>query len=119
MDIDVRLKSIDLSKAIEKAGKMERQVRAMVTIAAREDTKPYVPYLNGDLRDSANTESQPEDGLLVYGSSSVPYAAAQYYGLPNKTWPGTAMQWFEHSKAANLKKWIQIAQREAEKIAGN
>lgn len=117
MNIDVRLRSIDLAKALAKAGKMERQVRAMVTIAAREDTKPYVPYKQGPLRDSANTESQPEDGLLVYGSSSVPYAAAQYYGLPGKRTPGTTMQWFEHSKSANLSKWIRIAQEEAEKVA--
>ena len=40
----------------------------------------------------AETESVPEDGLLVWGNASVPYARAQYYGLPNKRWPGTYMQ---------------------------
>lgn len=119
MNIDVKLKSADLSGAIKKAGGMERTVRTQVTLAAREDTKPYVPYVTGDLRATAETESAPEEGLLVYGNASVPYAAAQYYGCPNKTWPGTQMQWFAPSKAANLTRWIRIAQTAAEEGAAN
>lgn len=117
MKADVRLRSADLSKALAKGDAMGRGVTAMVTLAAREDTKPYVPYLTGDLRGTAETESVPEEGLLVYGSASVPYARAQYYGLPGKTWPGTVMQWFDHSKAANISKWIRVAEKEAKQIA--
>lgn len=119
MKVNVSLKSADLSKAVAKAGKFEKGVRSVVTIAAREDTKPYVPFLDGPLQGSAETESKPEEGLLIYGNASVPYARAQYYGLPNKTWPGTCMQWFDPSKAANMRKWERMAQEEADRIAGS
>lgn len=119
MRADARLKSADLSRAIAKAGAMARGVRTVVTLAAREDTKPYVPYVSGDLRGTAETESVPEEGLLVWGNSRVPYARAQYYGLPNKTWPGTVMQWWEPSRAANLGKWTRIADEEAHRVAGS
>lgn len=112
------VKSIDLKKALAKGGLMEQRVTTMVTLAAREDTKPYVPYDQGPLRDSAETESKPEEGLLIYGNANVPYARAQYYGYPNKRWPGTVGHWFEPSRAANLSKWIAIADKEAKDIAG-
>lgn len=112
MRVSFRVKSVDTRRAVDKAAKAHVRVTTMVTEAAREDTKPYVPYVTGALRRSAETESQPSRGLLVYGSSSVPYARAQYYGLPGKTWPGTVMQWFEHSKAANRRKWERIAKVE-------
>jgi hypothetical protein len=110
--VNIRVRSIDLSGAIAKAGKAERRVKTMVTLAAREDTKQYVPYQDGALRQSAETASVPEQGQLIY---STVYARAQYYGLPGKRTPGTTMQWFEASKAANLEKWIKIAEKEAQK----
>jgi hypothetical protein len=111
--ISARVKSINLEGAIRKAGKAERRVRTMVTMAAREDTKPYVPYVTGALRQSAEANSNLEQGRLVYGGGNIRYARAQYYGLPGKTWPGTCMQWFEPSKAANIDSWIKIAEKEA------
>ena len=116
---DARVKSIDLDKAIQKGGRMESRVRSMVTMAALLDTTPYVPYLNGDLRLTAETESIFEDGLLIWGNVNVPYARAQYYRYPNKRWPGTQGQWFEPARAAKLSSWIDIAQEEAEKVAGS
>lgn len=114
--MSVRVKSFDVSPAVAKGKDAAMAVRSMVTIAAREDTKPYVPYLMGDLRGTAETESVPEEGLLVYGNASVPYARAQYYGLPNKTWPGTVMQWFEASKAANMPAWERVGQEAAREV---
>lgn len=107
--MNVTLKSMDLKGAIGKSGTLKTKVISMVTIAAREDTKPYVPYKLGHLRASAETESIPEQGKLIYGNADVNYARAQYYGCPNKTFPGTTKQWFDYSKAANLSKWIRIA----------
>ena len=117
MKVSAKLGSCDLSRAIAKAKGMERAVTTGVTLAAREDCKPYVPYLAGHLRGTAETESVPEAGLLVWGNASVPYARAQYYGLPNKRWPGTCMQWFDPAKAANISKWIRIAGTKAGGVA--
>lgn len=107
--IGMRVKSAELSRAISKGGVVETAAKIAVTLSVREDTKQYVPYVTGDLRGTAETESVPEQGLLVYGNASVPYARPQYYGLPSKTWPGTYMQWFAPSKAANLTRWIKVA----------
>ncbi|MDR3053321.1 MAG: minor capsid protein [Coriobacteriales bacterium] len=111
--ITAKVGRIDMAPAIAKGADVARRATTMVTLAAREDTKPYVPYVTGALRSSAEIESAPEAGQLVYGSANVPYARAQYYGLPGKTCPGTVMQWFEASRAANLGKWMQIAKAEA------
>ena len=50
MKVSAKLGSCDLSRAIAKAKGMERAVTTGVTLAAREDCKPYVPYLDGHLR---------------------------------------------------------------------
>jgi hypothetical protein len=110
--ISANVKSIDLSGVLDKGRRAETRVKKMVTLAAREDTKPYVPYVTGALRQSAEVASVPEQGLLVYDTE---YARAQYYGLPRKTWPGTGMQWFELAKAACIDRWNEIAQLEAER----
>jgi hypothetical protein len=112
--ISAKVRSIDLSGVIAKAPLAERRIKVQLTQVIREDTKPYVPYQDGALRQSAETNSIPDKGMLIYGGGSVPYARVQYYGLPNKTWPGTVGQWYEYAKAANLPRWLQIAQKEAE-----
>lgn len=118
MSVTCKIRSIDLSGAAAKGKVVEQRVKTAVTLAAREDTKPYVPYVTGDLRGTAETESIPEQGLLIYGNASVPYARAQYYGLKHKTWPGTCMQWFEAAKAANKLQWQAVAREESRRVCG-
>jgi hypothetical protein len=108
--ISVKVGRINLSPTITKGRTLAQRIKTQVTLAAREDTKPYVPYLSNALRASAELASVPEAGLLIYDTV---YARAQYYGLPGKTTPGTCMQWFEASKAANRYKWLEIAKLEA------
>lgn len=115
--IGAHVASADLGRALAKAGEMRQAATVAVTLAAREDCKPYVPYLDGHLRATSETQSDPEGGKLVWGDSSVPYARAQYYGHPNKRWPGTCMQWFDPAKAANVSKWIRIAGKHAGGVA--
>lgn len=105
--------SVNVTGAASRGTAARKRVVTMVTLAAREDTKPFVPMVTGALRQTAELESHPEAGKLVYGSASVPYARAQYYAHPHKTTPGTTCEWFAYSKAANLSKWLQIAQQEA------
>lgn len=110
--IGVRISKIDLSAAAKRGADWKRKATIALVENAREDTKPYVPYVSNALRRSAELESVPEAGKLVYGNAGVPYARAQYYGLPGKTYPGTCMQWFEASKAANLTRWVEVAKGE-------
>ena len=116
--VSARVSKLDLSGAERKAPLMAQAAQATCVMAAMRDSEPYVPYLTGALRGSAETESQPEQGKLVYGSAAVPYAAPQYYGRPNKTWPGTTMKWFEHAADARLAQWVEEARRAAEEVAG-
>lgn len=113
--IGVRLGKIDLSAAAKRGADWKRKATIALVGNARIDTEPYVPKVTGNLIDTAKTESVPEAGKLVYGNAGVPYARAQYYGLPNKTTtynPNACMQWFEASKAANLTRWVEIAKGE-------
>lgn len=118
MRVSCRIRSMDFKAVTEKAVQAREKALTATTEAARMDTEPYVPFVTGALRRTADTESKPSVGKLVYGNSAVPYAAAQYYGLPNKTWPGTQMHWFEASKAANSEKWRQIMEREYRRLFG-
>lgn len=75
------------------------------------DTTPYVPRDTGSLARSGVNATEPGSGEVVW---DAPYAAAQYYGLPNKAadvHPLAVMRWFEASKAANLAKWLRVAKR--------
>ena len=74
------------------------------------DSDPYVPMDSGDLKNIVERDGE----TIVYNS---PYAAAQYYGLPNKrksAHPLASMQWFEVAKKAKGREWI----RRAKEIAG-
>ena len=101
--------NVDFSKLAPKVKSAEKRVRTLVTLKAREDCKPYVPIISGALRETAETESIPEKGKLIWGNASVPYARAQYYGLPKKSDPNACCQWFESAKASHEKEWINIA----------
>lgn len=118
MTVRVKVEKVDLGTAKGKGRICTAAATAAMVLAARRDSEPYVPYRQGDLRLSAETESQPERSLLKYGSAAVPYARPQYYGYPNKTWPGTAMKWFDKAKAAHLPEWMREAQAAARKAAG-
>lgn len=116
--VSARVSRIDLSGAERKAPLMAQAAQAAAVTAAMRDSNPYVPYETRALRGSAETQSQPEQGRLVYGSRAVPYAAPQYYGCPNKAWSGTTTRWFEHAADAHLAQWIEEGRRAAEEVAG-
>lgn len=108
----VSVSAIDVRPALMKADRVKRLAVKAVTEAARMDTLPYVPWVTGDLARTADIESKPELGKLVYGNLGVPYARAQYYGLPNKTktfHPRATVQWFEAAKAIKARAWKRIA----------
>jgi hypothetical protein len=112
MRVRVRVGKVDTKRAQAKAVIARQKALTATTEAARLDTEPYVPMVTGALRRTAETESIPTKGLLVYGNGAVPYASAQYYGLPGKTWPGTVMHWFDVAKRQHGAKWVRINKQE-------
>lgn len=103
----------------------------IVAIQAAKDTSPYVPMLTGSL----NTRTQIDGNVIIYPG---PYARYLYYGKlmidPNtgSAWakegatkvttdknlvftqtahPQAQDHWFEASKAQNLDKWLQVAEK--------
>lgn len=108
MDIKLAVSHMDLSPAMQKCAKFSPKLRSDLVRQAIADTESFVPILNGDLRGTAHSESRPDEGLIVYGSGSVPYARYQYYGdfaHPN----GGQKQWFEASKAQYMAAWEKLA----------
>ncbi len=119
MRVTCRIKKADFSGVSAKAAIAKKRATVAMTDAARMDTLPYVPWVSGDLARTADTESKPERGLLIYGNFGVPYARAQYYAMPNKTTDGhpqAAMQWFEKAKAAKKVSWRRIGAAEYSKL---
>ncbi|MFR1638180.1 MAG: hypothetical protein ACLSVD_02840 [Eggerthellaceae bacterium] len=86
-----------------------------MTLAAREDCKPYVPYLDGHLRARRRPRACRRTGCSS-GATRQCVRQGEYCGLP-KRWPGTCMQWFDPAKAANISKWIRIAGTKAGGVA--
>lgn len=118
MSVTAKVGTADLRKAQRKAAPIASAAKAAVTMAARRDTEQFVPYVTGALRGTAERESEPEKGRLVYGNGDVVYARPQYYGCPNKTWPGTVMRWFEHAKPIYMSSWLDEGERAAKEASG-
>ena len=112
------VKRADVAGAARKAAPIEHAAVGAYALAAVRDTEPLVPYLNGPLRESAHSESMPEEGRIIYGSAAVPYARAQYYGCPRKRWPGTTTEWFPKAKQKHGAAWAREAQAAAKEAAG-
>lgn len=115
MRVGFSLAKVDLGCIGSRASRARERARTMMTLAAIGDTRPYVPKLSGALVASGDKASQPSRGLIIYDTE---YARAQYYGLPNKTrqhHPQATKQWFEPSKAANKRRWQQVASSEYRK----
>jgi hypothetical protein len=119
MSVDARISSMDFSLAQAKTPVARQAAISALVMAARRDSEPYVPMVSGDLRRSAQTESDPQGGRLTYGSAAVPYARPQYYGCPHKTYPGTTMRWFDVAKASHMAQWEKEAAAAVKEAMGN
>ena len=118
MSVTVRVEKVQTEKAEAEGGVAKKAALAAYVMAARRDSEPYVPYLEGYLRLSAETESDPGGARLKYGSAAVPYARPQYYGCPRKTTKGTTTRWFEAAKAAHGAIWAKEAEMAAKEAVG-
>ena len=113
----LRVKRANVTGAKKKSSAISKAVKAAITMAARRDTNQYVPYQEHRLQGTAYTQSDLEEGELVYGDGSVPYAKPQYYGCPNKSHPETTMRWFEHAKPQYLPIWLKEGEQAAKEAA--
>lgn len=112
------VKQADVSGAARKAAPIKRAAIGAYAMAVIRDSEPLVPYVTGALRGTAHSESSPEEGRVVYGSAAVPYARPQYYSNPNKTWPGTTMQWYPKARDRYAADWAREAEAAAKEAAG-
>lgn len=108
-----------------------RQAKHAVAVQIRKDTSPYVPFLTGSL----DARTRVADNMVYYPG---PYARFLYYGkvmvsqengssyapkggtkvvtdknlVFNTSGHNQAQaHWFEASKAENLDKWIEVAEK--------
>lgn len=87
-----------------------KQIAGPVQLALNEqvlkDSNVYVPFDVGTLESSGVLGA---DGKSV--EWNMPYAKAQYYGLPNKSTdkhPEAQCRWFERAKAEHTKDWEEL-----------
>jgi hypothetical protein len=74
-----------------------------------KDSNYFCPQDEGYLQASAITASKVGEGELEW---NMPYARAQYYGLPNKATDkniNARVKWFEEAKAQFSGDWERIA----------
>lgn len=122
----------DLSAAEAKLNRMASRAEKILAVQVMKDTEKYVPALTGSLSLRSHIENGNE---IVYPG---PYARFLYYGKvmiyapTGSTWapknehkvvtdrdlvfnksmhPLASSHWFEVSKAANLEKWLEVAER--------
>lgn len=103
----------DERKVLNSFERSYRDAQFYLTEAVYTDSDPYVPMDSGDLK--GQVERSGDRGEVVY---NMEYAAAQYYGLPNKKrgqHPQATSFWFEFAKRAKGSTWL----RKAKQIAGS
>ncbi len=117
MSLRLKVKEVNVNRAITKGELARKAVLKTLVLAARRDSKPYVPMRKGRLRTTAETNSQPENGLLIYGGGSVKYARVQYDNqFSHYTTAGTGPKWFDKAKSAKSSQWTKEAQEAIKRI---
>lgn len=87
------------------------QAQKILDTQVLKDCEPYVPMQSGALKDSGITGTTIGSGTIKYQSK---YAAAQYYGMPNKSTnahPMAIMRWFEACKAVRKAAWLRVVKK--------
>ena len=111
-------KSVRLDGALNKMYEARKAAITAIAQSAARDSEPLVPRLTGDLRQTAEVNSIYDEGKLIWGDASVPYARPHYYapGDWNYTTPGTGPEWFEKAKQKHLDQWIKEGEQAAKEV---
>lgn len=87
-----------------------KKAKFIVSQQVLKDSNHYIPADTWNLRDSSVTNSNFEDGKLIW---NTPYARKLYYGVgtnfshdKNTNAQG---EWFEKAKSVHLQEWLQVA----------
>ena len=102
LNVRVRREALDL---IGDFRRMKRAGQRALANQVLADCTPYVPLLNGDLRNSGTVGV---DGKTV--NWNTPYARRQYYNVTAKfSTAGTGAFWDMRAKAAHGASWQRVA----------
>jgi hypothetical protein len=85
--------------------------QAALDLQVLKDCDSYIPYADGNLRDSGIRATKPGTGKVIWDAV---YAWIQYNLLPNKAHdvhPQAVLRWFEAAKAVNKEAWLRVAKR--------
>lgn len=144
MRIRQRIGNVDIQLDTKRLDRNMMNAQKVLNLAVRTDCEPLVPFLNGQLRRSANFPEGVYGGVLEYNTPYAHYLyEGQVYGpnIPIKDsegnitgWfsppgqakhptgkkiqyhePGTADHWFEKAKEQNKDKWLRLVREEAGK----
>ena len=115
----VKLKGFkELEKALEKAGEDTNQLRELHSRMARlmvAAVKPRAPVgKTGKLKSSIRAIRGKNTAGIRGGNSAVPYAAPRHWGWPARNITKNEFAWV--TLRANEAEWIQMYQKELEKI---
>lgn len=115
--------SVTIAVNIDRFTEQYRKAQLYLGNQVLTDSDPYVPFIQGMLRNSGTVENGGRSVVWRF-----PYARYQYMGFAMEgrapkvvtdrplqySTPGTGARWFEQAKSANRETWI----REVRKIAG-
>lgn len=132
MKINTHIGNVGIKIDTKRIERNIKEAQKLLNMAVKNDCEPFVPHLNGGLRQSANFPDGVYGGVLEY---NTPYAHYQYIGelylaengsswakKHEKKFPsgkplhygeaGTTDHWFEKAKEKNKDKWISIVKDE-------
>jgi len=101
----------DVGRFVASREPVIKKMQAALDIQVIKDSNFFCPADQGTLQESALTESDVGNGLVVWGTS---YGKKQYYTMPNKSAdinPNARMKWFEEAKLRFIKVWLDMIQR--------
>lgn len=103
MKVTVKVNMFALRKQIKDVAKV---ARTAIAEQALKDIYPLVPWEHHILAESAQTNSDIEEGQLTW---ATPYAKIRYYkGKPKKA--GTTTHWVEKAAERYGDDWIAVAE---------
>lgn len=145
MRINKTIGNVDIKLDTKRLDRNMMNEQKVLNLAVRTDCEPLVPFLNGQLRRSANFPDGVYGGVLEY---NTPYAHYQYVGevygpniprtdddgnvigwysppgkkkhptgrkMTNYSQSGTGPEWFAKAKERHGDKWLRIVRKEAGK----
>lgn len=110
----LRLRSVEVSGAIERAAAANRAALGVTAENVLEDCREYVPYDSGALQGSGETRLTDDSAFVEWGGTADTsrYAREQYYNAHNHATgqnaihaPRASDHWYEHARSDRGDEW--------------